>query len=312
MKARLNGDSVTTEVLSAYHAPHPRGSSPWILASPSARRARIQLENDSEPLSSHAEIFQGIKTGANDVFIGQLQNSEGSLARIVNGLGDSALIETALLHPVVFGSDIRKYEEVSSNRVLIYPYRHGTVISETVLQESYPLTFAYLTSYRNLLVDRASIVSSGLRWYELVRKRDEAWLQRPKLIIRDLATETSFAIDRAGDTYLVGGTAAVPADSDMILTLLAYLNSAIVTRYLSVITPRFQGGFQKYEPQHLSKIPISNQIFRNSEIAQRLEAYAEGVISAIRTNNEDVQRSMEAAIEQLIEATIASPDQETQ
>jgi hypothetical protein len=109
----------------------------------------------------------------------------------------------------VFGSDIRRYEVVSSNRVLIYPYRHGAVIPEADLREAYPLTFEYLTGYRELLAERASIVGGNLRWYELVRKRDETWLRSPKLLIRDLATETSFAIDPAGNTYLVGGTAVV-------------------------------------------------------------------------------------------------------
>ena len=99
----------------------------------------------------------------------------------------------------------------------------------------------------------------------------------------------------------------MPADPDLILPLLAYLNSEIVTEYLSLVTPQFQGGFRKFEPQHLSNIPIPNAVLAHRE---RLAYNAKRVLAAVHENSEDARRSAERAIEQIIEAAIALSDRE--
>jgi hypothetical protein len=70
---------------------------------------------------------------------------------------------------------------------------------------------------RDLLASRASLIKSGGKWYELIWPRDEAWLRRPKLLIRDLAPRTAFALDQRGGTFLVGGTAVVPQQPEFSL-----------------------------------------------------------------------------------------------
>jgi hypothetical protein len=299
--ASMNEDEMRNEDLVAYNVPHPRGTAPWLLVAPSVRRARTILEDESESLSAVAQTFQGIRTGANDIFIVQLESGgEGTLAKVVNGLGDYGFIEAELLHPVVFGSDIQKYDVVKANRFILYPYRNNTVIPESGIRENYPRAFEYLSQYKDMLAARGSINASGLSWYELVRKRDERWLKSPKLVIRDLATETSFAIDPTGDTFLVGGTAVVPADSDLLLPLLAYLNSSIVNQYLRQITPEFRGGFQKFEPQHLQRIPVLTRLITDDDFTNRLTSEVVRVISAKAQNNQEERIEAERIIEGLL------------
>jgi type I restriction-modification system DNA methylase subunit len=304
INATLSEDEINNEDLKAFDVPHPRGNSPWLLVAPSIRRSRTKLEDQSEQLGSIAGIYQGIRTGANDIFIVQIESGDSFLAKIVNGLGDYGYVETEILHPVVFGSDIQKYDVVNSNRYIIYPYRHNRAISEGEIEDKYPRTYEYLSRYRDILASRGSINAGGLQWYELVRKRDEAWLKSPKLLIRDLATETSFAIDPTGTTFLVGGTAVVPADSDLLLPLLGYLNSSMVNEYIRQITPEFKGGFQKFEPQHLQKIRVLTKFLTDFDVNNEIGKLAEEVIKAKFVDNEVIKLRAEKAIEQiLIEAS---------
>jgi hypothetical protein len=294
--------------LQVFNAFHPRGTSPWVLLSPEAKKLRTQVEDISEPLASVAGIFQGIRTGANDIFIVTLvAGGDAGVVQIENGLGECDVIESGLLHPVVFGSEIQRYDLVSTERRLIYPYRNGQTIGEPELRTEFPRTYAYLNRYREFLIDRSSISQGGLKWYELVRKRDENWLGARKLLIRDLATEPSFALDDLGATYLVGGTAVVPADQSLLLPLLGYLNSKLTHEYLAQITPSFKRGFQKFEPQHLQQIPVLRRVIENEETSARLGDLATNALTAHVKGEESAHAEAVRAIDDFISALLVKP-----
>ncbi len=92
-----------------YAAQHPRGGGPWSLLSTEEKMQQVRLSDASERLDNIAGIFQGIRTGANDIFILQIVAEDDRCgAELLNGLGDSAVLETGLLQPVVFGTEVRK------------------------------------------------------------------------------------------------------------------------------------------------------------------------------------------------------------
>ncbi|MFN8541023.1 MAG: N-6 DNA methylase [Thermomicrobiales bacterium] len=305
--AILSQGELTSSTLSAFDTNRLGGSQPWVLLSPEVLRARVRLEEQSRLLGEVVRTYQGIRTGANDIFIVQIVASDGFLTRVVNQLGESALLESELLHPVVFGSDIQRYDLVRPSRMLLYPYRQGVVLSEVELREEFPATYRYLNSYRSLLAGRSSIATGNPRWYELVRKRDEEWLTSRKLLTRDLATRTSFALDESGQVFLVGGSAVLPPDPQLALPLLAYLNSSIANEYLLELTPAFRGAFQKFEPQHLNQLPLPLFIVENDDTAFRLGELAWEVIQAQLANQETQARKAELEIDRILAEATARP-----
>ena len=217
-----------------YTAQHPRGGSPWSLLSTEEKMQQVRLSSASERLDNIAGIFQGIRTGANDIFILQIVAEDDNYgAELSNGLGDSAVLESGLLQPVVFGAEVKKFGIVSYDKYLIYPYKDGSVLSEGELELRYPQIYKYLLGYRDILSARLSISASGLRWYELVRRRDEEWLRRPKLLIRDLAPEISFAADEGGGVFIVGGTAVTPQEESCFPPCLHILTAVTLTPWCS-------------------------------------------------------------------------------
>ncbi|KIC22487.1 Eco57I restriction-modification methylase domain-containing protein [Leisingera sp. ANG-Vp] len=276
----LLSEDTEERYLKRYSASHPRGPGPWMLLSYEEKLEQIRISEASLPLSELSAVVQGIRTGANDVFILEIEDEGDEFVGVRNGLGDSFVLERGLLEPVVFGSEISRYADLQYNKYLLYPYKSGVCLSETELEESFPQTLKYLKSYRTILANRTSIKSSGLRWYELVRRRDETWLRAPKLLIRDLARETSFSVDEAGELFMVGGTAVVPESDDMLIALLGYLNSGPISKLVKRTTPEFRGGFQKFEPQHLQKIPVLRRLLEDEEFMEDLIVLTNRVIAS--------------------------------
>lgn len=280
---------------------------PWLLLPPAARNRRIALSARSATLADVAPTRQGIRTGANDIFIVTLESAASGYARVTNTAGDTATLETELLRPVIFGTEIQRYDTVQPTKLLLYPYRRGAPIEESEFRTRFPNTWEYLERYRYPLAERGSLTRTGGKWYELIWKRDEAWLKSPKLLIRDLITETAFAIDHTGETFLVGGTAVVPENPELLWPLLGYLNSSIVTEHLRQSTPAFRGGFQKVEPRHLDSIPVPFRLLRDADFASQIATSARRAVDAKVSQRLDVLQAAEREIDQLVLKLLDEP-----
>jgi methylase of polypeptide subunit release factors len=300
LTAANDSNEFKSDVLHAFSA-HPSSGSPWTLLSEADQRSLVAFEDVSVRLDSIAEVWQGIRTGANDLFIFDLESGDGSqLCKAINGLGESTILEVDLLEHVVFGSEVQRYQVVRAARRLLYPYRSGIVLPDGDLEIRFPNVWAYFMRNRELLAARSSMKQSGGKWYELVRPRDENWLRRPKLLIRDLAPRTAFALDQQGNTFIVGGSAVVPQDTDLLLPLLAYLNSSVIDGLVRRTTPQFRGDFQKFEPQHIQSIPVLDRLVEDTRFTLRLASLASDVVMFRAREIENEAVSREKQIDDLI------------
>ncbi|WP_143217432.1 Eco57I restriction-modification methylase domain-containing protein [Acetobacter sp. DsW_063] len=309
----LEPDFMTSELLEAeehdvafpggqlvsYDARQP-SAEPWQLLSVQEQQTRILIEEASFRLNEIATVAQGIRTGANDIFVLEVIEDDGSsLAKVINGLGEQWFIERDLLEPLVFGAELVRFSNVQPLRKLLYPYRNGRAVSEIELRQRYPRAQEYFWAYRDVLSIRSSLRGTGSQHYELIRPRDESWLRRPKLLIRDLAPATAFAADVKGNAFLVGGTAIVPADPNHTLPLLAYLNSPLVSRFAERLAPTFRGDFFKFEPGVLGRLPVLSVVLEDDNVMQEL-----GQLARQRMNLE-ASSAASVSIEHTINGLIA-------
>lgn len=296
---------ISNRQMRAFNAKHPEGRTPWIFLAPAEIKVRDRVGKDATTLAEIARCFQGIKTGCNDVFVVTPDEPNGGgLTRVTNRFGERFELESEILRPVVFGSDIQRYKPPDPTRLLIYTYRAGHVLVERELKDKYPHTFAYLDCYKALLSERRSITESpgNKLWYELIRERSIAWLEGPKLIMRDLALETSFSPDIDGSVFLIGGTAVVPADPDNLLPLLAFLNSRLANWYLKSVTPSFRAAFQKFEPQHVEQLSVPGVVLDDDLVREQLSE-AVGLILKAAAMGDTKSRDEHAAVVDKILAT---------
>ena len=270
-EAERTTEDIRTQFLTAHHADQPSGDGPWLLLSRAERKARVRLEGSGPYLNEIAGIFQGIKTGANDLYIVRLvSDAGGKIAEVENGLGDRFLVEKSFLRPVALGGRIQKYGSLFGDRFMLYAYQHGQAMNERELSEIAPKLWKYFKDNEDLLSIRSSLSNTGKAWFELIRQRNRDWLERPKLLIKDLVTQPSFALDLEGDYYLTSGSAVVPIESADLLPLLGYLNSAVSAWLLRSSMPTFRSGFQKLEPRHLEFLPVPEILVADTEPRDRI------------------------------------------
>lgn len=278
-RAIFSPDGSEGEDIEVFFEEQPIIGATWSYMAPSLRFLLSRVEAKGKPLSDVADARQGIKTGANYVYILRLiQDSDQAYVEVEDVSGRRHYLERNLLRPVTTGPEITRYVTFGGmsegSHVIIYPYSRGVPLPEQVLRDECPRIYAYLSGFRNELASRISVGSSAQPWFGLIRPRDDAWLSCAKLLTRDLISSPSFSIDRSGGTYLVGGVGIMPVDTDHLLPLLGILNSRLFDEVLRVASSSYRGEFIKVEPGRLLTSYIPTQLLDDQDfydlVAQRL------------------------------------------
>lgn len=220
----------------------------WIFGSKENELIISKIEKN-KPLKHFTKyVFQGIATGKDEVFLISKQTCI------------DYNLEKDILYPILKGKDIRKYSMGWSNNFIIYPYDKITnkVISEDVLKEKYPNTYAYLIEKRHLLNGRSYFDKSNKLWFELWCERNLSKFMEIKIVNAEISPENRFQLDTSG---ILGNTkifSTVLKDewNQYNLVLLAILNSKLLNYYHKKIASPKAGGFFDYKTQFIQKYPI--------------------------------------------------------
>jgi hypothetical protein len=283
----------------------PQGAQPWRLLDNEAMSLRLSIEDDSLLLSEIAETFQGIKTGANSIFVVELiEEIDARRSCVRDGLGAEFEIEQSILRPVVYGADIQRYGLLRPRQFLIYPYLNNKVIPKDRFENEFPAAYSHLIRRQDALSSRKSIKATGRAWYELSWERSDQWLSQPKLVCRELAQRATVAIDDMGGVFVIGGTSVIPSEQAQLLPLLAYLNSQLADWYLRVSTPTFQSRYAKFESQHLRTLPVPRVLLEDQSVREQLADFAQKLIAAAASEDSAKQGEVEDRLDHFVASSI--------
>ena len=186
-------------------------SHPWDFATDATHKTLGLLRDTKHPLITDIfkDISQGIRTGANSVYIISANNKPN--------------IENQVLIPFVKGEHIRRFQINSDQLRLIYPYKQNTFgevepIDEYEMQASYPECWKYLCSKREMLEQRSK--NEKEPWYTYSRSQNLDISTRKKLLIREMMPRAEFAADLTGELAFCSGYALDATrldDSDLLL-----------------------------------------------------------------------------------------------
>lgn len=211
---------------------------------------------DFEPIKKNFNVFQGIVTGNNDVFMP------------TNELISEYKLESELLKPILLGRDFEKYFVRNTERRILY------ITSETNI-DNYPNTKKYLSQYRTILEGSKSNDESSSDWYCLHRPRVQSQLEKiPKVIVQGtrnqrLITRIVATLDFEQLYGTQGMNFIVPKnDKYSPQYILAVLNSSIInylyqTKFLNVAI----------KAEYLKGTPIPNLGKPEQEPFERIVMY---------------------------------------
>ncbi len=238
------------------------GSSPFCL---NADPSLVGIDATT-PLHEVADLAQGFKTGADRVFIVEMEKMGTATALVKSeATGRSHKIEAAALRPLVKSEHMKPYEVCPTSLFLIFPYtREGTkwtLVPPTAMQQRFPLLWNdYLVPLRPDLKKREKGRFDGERFYQYSRPQNFEPLSQPKIINPDICEHPQMCWDSTGEFVFsggaAGGVAIVPNPKTNPLLLLGMLNSRLADHWIRMNGTPFRGGYLNCEIRFIRDLPI--------------------------------------------------------
>ncbi|WP_181693511.1 Eco57I restriction-modification methylase domain-containing protein [Natronomonas sp. LN261] len=216
-------------------------------------------------------VFQGLRTGANGIFIVEPVNANrippeaGGDTIMIQPTGSEQTyeIESDLLCPWLERDSFRRWEANWGGKHLLIPYNsENELISADILKEDLPLTWKYLNSHRDELESReGGTLENSDNWYKLARPQNLSRFQKPKLIGKEFSDSAQFIPDDGNWHFASGyGIALKSSYSDKSNFTSGYINSNISEYYLKHISSikSFSPikAYYAYRTRYINQIPF--------------------------------------------------------
>jgi len=242
-------------------------SADWVLSTGPAGELLARLQAWPTKLSDVTErIFQGLKTGADPVFIvDEIEREEDRVLVRSKATGRTHWLEAALLHPLVKGGDSRRFALSRTTRLILFPYERSASAAHLIpaqrLQTELPLTWEYLNANKTALEARERGLFKGVGWYQYSRSQALDVMPLPKLFTPDLAPRAAFSYDENGEVFFTGGVAGgyglLAVDGYPPEYLLGLLNSRLLDWVVKQTATSMRGGWFSFESRFIRSLPIA-------------------------------------------------------
>lgn len=283
--------------------PHARlEAGPWIFVREEEASLWAKLQQVQTNLGDvSTNIFQGLKTSADGIFIGEVASETGLEVELKFPDWPSAVkLEKGITRSLIKGGQMRRFVIEPTKRRILFPYQDGAIIPPEALQRDFPLAWNYLKSRKTELEAREGGELKVPQWYAYGRSQALTTMANPKIVTPDYYAHASFGWDASGEQFFCGGGAGgygiLLKEGIDPLFVLGILNSRLADWYVRKITIRaYQTAFM-YVRKYIEPIPIKLPSGESEiKLAQKVVDLAMAVIkakqSAARTPDEQRQRS---------------------
>jgi len=248
-------------------------SSEWNFAVGKGAALFEKLSRMPVKLGDMADIFVGLQTSADDVFIMDLIEETPHTLRLKSkALNTEWTFEKGLLFPLVSGTDVNRYCDLPERQYIFFPYKVDgksvELIDFDIISKTYPKTAAYLLENKERLEEREKGKGGGAHWYGYIYLKNMTRQSIQKLCVPRLVDKLYGNYDLEGNHFLdnvdVGGiTLKTAYQKQGLLYLLGLLNSRLLRWYFPHVSAPFRGGWLSANRQFLSQLPIRTINFSN-------------------------------------------------
>ncbi|MFA5865254.1 MAG: N-6 DNA methylase [Phycisphaerae bacterium] len=250
------------------------GSAEWNFTAGPHSALVSRLSKISTKLGEVADIFVGLQTSADDVFIMDLREETPKTLKLYSkSLETEWVFENELLFPLVSGTDVNRYVALPERQYILFPYKVNDEFVELIdfntISKVSPQTAAYLIKNKKTLEDRERSKAKGPRWYGYIYLKNMRRQAIEKICVPRLVETLCAALDEKGNHFLdnvdVGGiTLKAEYEQHGLKYLLGLLNSKLLRWYFPFVSAPFRGGWWSANKQFLSQLPIRTIKFSDS------------------------------------------------
>ena len=217
-------------------------------------------------LGDVADIFVGLQTSADDVFILDLVEEKSKTLRLKSqALEKEFVLERDLFFPLVSGTDVSGYRDLPERQYILFPYtvkdERAELIPFAEISKRFPKTAAYLSENRKRLENRESGKMKTEKWFGYIYLKNMTRQSLQKVCVPRLVDQLCAAYDASGIHFLdnvdVGGVTFKPGyEKQDLRYLLALLNSRLLRWYFPFVSAPFRVGWMSANKQFLSQLPF--------------------------------------------------------
>jgi len=236
------------------------GDDKWTLVGEKERGVINTIEQSGTALGDLAdEIFVGVQTSANDVFV--LQDCEvrnGLVTGYSRAHNDTVTVEVGLTHRYVDGKDVSRYLPPETTSRVIYPYDdNGDILLENVFEEKYPKTYDYVLNNKPELSERGGEDQEFETWYAHWCPRNPGRFERTKIVFGQIVKQGEVTYDSEGDLYYSNMvySPSLPSEMDP-YPVVGILNSTLVWYYITRTSNVLRGGYYRYTKDYVKSIGV--------------------------------------------------------
>ena len=254
----------------------------WVLTTGCVTEILEKLENHSRCIGDiFKKMFQGIATGKDDVyFLYDCTEENGLLIGYSRQLGYKVSIELGLVKPLLKGEDVHRYDHISTDRFVIFPYKlekgKAILYTEKEIGDLFPKGYGYLKKNEEILRarEKARFNIDG-EWFQYSRKQGILFADFEKLVAPDISMRGNFAYDEKGSFYqttTVYGYVKREETKESYKFWLALFNSRLFWWFLKNTGTVLANGFFRFKPDYIKPFPVPEikQTSKGEKIVERL------------------------------------------
>uniref|UniRef100_UPI00352AD3C6 Eco57I restriction-modification methylase domain-containing protein n=1 Tax=Aerococcus urinaeequi TaxID=51665 RepID=UPI00352AD3C6 len=180
----------------------------WVLTTSKTADILKKLNTQPRRLSDVFEkIFQGLATSKDDVYFIYDCKQEGKyitgFSKEIDAVGK---LEKEFTKPLLKGEDVHRYENITSDRVVIFPYKlngeSASLYTEKEIKELFPMAYSYLKKCEKVLRAREKgRFNIDGEWFQFGRKQGINFAEKEKLVAPEISLGGNFSYDEKGDFY---------------------------------------------------------------------------------------------------------------
>lgn len=238
----------------------------WVLTVGATSTILQKFESHTRRISDiFDKIFQGLATSKDDVYFlyDCIENDENiigyskQLDRIIN-------IEKGLVKPLLKGEDVHRYDNIKTNRYVIFPYKidngKAVLYTENELSVLFPNGYTYLKECEDILRSREKgRFNIDGEWFQYGRKQGILSAEKEKLVAPDISMGGNFAYDVEGKFYqttTIYGYIKKSEISESYKFWMALLNSRLCWWFLTNTGTTLANGFFRFKPDYIKQFPV--------------------------------------------------------
>jgi adenine-specific DNA-methyltransferase len=285
----------------------PSGQTKWSFINSKKENLVEKLKKQKCKLEDVVEkIFQGIPTGADNIFIIEVKELKKSIALCYSkAIEKEFYIESNILKPFLFGRDVKRYKSPIVNTCIIFPYdlRHlkPLLISKNELINKFPLTWEYFNENKQVLINREKGRFKETFW-QFSRPQNLSEFFYKKIMMPHIGDKPEMTIDKtASYTHTANVYSYIFKKSikESDLFFLGVLNSKLFHFFEINTGTLLRGGYINFKPTYVNPFPIKLIDFDNISEVKKHDEIVKLVDQLLNLNEEKATTKLETKINQI-------------